>query len=196
MNNPEIKELNLQFVKNWRYFASKCPRPEIAETEGLSITWGNVNNAFFNAIFLLNVPSDEAKLKSEIKLARSYAQKRSYPWWFIICTDLVPKEILSSLDKILTEQEFKPLMKLTGMATDKLLPLTKSNCSLNCQPIQNQETRRALAEINAISYQMLPEQFREPLETEEFWEDHIFGTVGYLGNRPVATATILWIVIR
>lgn len=193
MNKYEIQESNLQFIKTWRYFASKCPQHEILETEDLSFAWGNLNNVLFNAIFLLNIPRNEANLKSLLKLGRYYAQKRSYPWWFIICTDLVPKKILPSLEKILAEEELKPLMKLTGMVTDQILPTIKPNYSLKCQPIQNQETRKALTEINAISYQMRPEHFRQPLETEAFWENHVFGTVGYLKNTPVATAITLWI---
>ena len=47
--------------------------------------------------------------------------------------------------------------------------------------------------INAVSYQMQPEQFREPFSREEFWGKTLFGTVGYLENKLISTAMVLWL---
>lgn len=75
----------------------------------------------------------------------------------------------------------------TGMNTARLLPTTHPS-ELNCVSVNNLEMRRAVADINAISYNSLA-TFREALELDRFWQETAYGTVGYVEDRPVSTAT-------
>ncbi|MGF1488113.1 MAG: GNAT family N-acetyltransferase [Prochloraceae cyanobacterium] len=189
----KIEESKLQFSNNWKYFASKCPQPECFETENLSFAWGNVNNIFFNAIFVLTIPKTRTEVKFLIKSIKNFTGDKSLPWWLIICNDSISSIKNLNLQQLLADNGFKELMKLTGMATDCIAYPTNSNHFLKCKPIKNLEDRKSLSKINAISYEILPAQFQTPLETEEFWEERVFGTIGYIENKPVSSAIILWI---
>jgi hypothetical protein len=48
--------------------------------------------------------------------------------------------------------------------------------------------RRAVADINAISSNLPPAPFHEALELDRFWQETVFGTLGYVENQPVSTA--------
>jgi ribosomal protein S18 acetylase RimI-like enzyme len=191
MNEAQIQESNWLFRNTWKYFASQCPRGEIHEREGLCIYWGNVDNVFFNSIFIANPIQDENDLEAKIQVACQYVREHNHPWWLVVCEDWLPGELRSHQEEIFFRHELKLLMKTTGMATDKLLPPVKIIPTLECVCIDNQETRKALSYINAVSYQMRPEQFCEPLEREKFWQKTVLGTVGYLENKPVSTAIVL-----
>lgn len=54
--------------------------------------------------------------------------------------------------------------------------------------MNNLEMRRAVADINAISSNLPPAPFREALELDQFWQEMVFGTVGFVENQPVSTA--------
>ncbi len=192
MNEAQIRESNWQFRNTGKYLASQCPRGEIHEREGLCIYWGNVDNVFFNSIFISNPVQDEDDLEAKIQVACHYVREHSHPWVLVVCEDWLPGELRSHLEEIFSRHELKLLLKTTGMATDKLIPPVKPIPTLECVCVDNQETRKALAYINAVSYQMRPEKFREPLEREEFWGKTVFGTVGYLEKLPVSTAMVLW----
>ena len=53
------------------------------------------------------------------------------------------------------------------------------------------ETRQAVADINAISYDVPVEWGQEVLLEDAVWNSTVFGCVGYADGKPVSTATTL-----
>ncbi|MBD1864950.1 MULTISPECIES: hypothetical protein [Trichocoleus] len=187
MLKSEIFASNQQFIDAWSYFTSTCPKGEVLEAYELVITWSGTDNFFINAIFLTKPVRDEAELETKIKVAVDYVKKRKQPWWMIVAEDSIPEFLSPQLDEVFARQGLVPLLRMTGMATEQLLP-TRHHSKLNCVSVNNLEMRRAVADINAISYNLPPAPFREILELDQFWQETVFGTLGFVENQPVSTA--------
>lgn len=179
---------NQQFINAWSYFASACPKGEILEANELVVAWSGTDNVFINTVFLTKSVYDEAELEAKIKVACDYAKKRSQPWWMVVAEDWVPEFLLPQMDKVFARQGLVPSLRIAGMATEQLLPITHSS-KLDCVSVNNLEMRRAVADINAISYNFPLAPFREALELDKFWQEMVFGTIGFVENQPVSTAT-------
>ncbi|MBD2120419.1 hypothetical protein [Trichocoleus sp. FACHB-262] len=187
MLTSETFASNQQFINAWNYFASVCPQGKVLEANELVITWRGTENFFINAVFLTKPVRDEAELETKIKVAVDYAKKRNQPWWMIVAEDSIPEFLSPQLDEVFARQELVSLSRMTGMATDQLLPTTHHS-QLNCVSVNNLEMRQTVADINAISSNLPPAPFREILELDQFWQETVFGTVGYVENQPVSTA--------
>jgi ribosomal protein S18 acetylase RimI-like enzyme len=188
MSKLETFASNQQFINAWSYFASVCPKGEILEANELIITWSGTDNVFINSVFLTKPVYDEAELEAKIKVACDHAKKRNQPWWMIVAEDSVPEFLRPQLDEVFARQGLVPLLRMAGMATEQLLPSTTYNSKLNCVSVNNLEMRRAVADINAISSNLPPAPFHEALELDRFWQETVFGTLGYVENQPVSTA--------
>jgi ribosomal protein S18 acetylase RimI-like enzyme len=189
MSKLETFASNQQFINAWSYFASVCPKGEVLEANELVITWSGIDNVFINTVFLTKPVYDDAELEAKIKVACDYAKKRSQPWWMVVAEDSVPEFLRPQLDEVFARQGLIPLLRIAGMATEELLPSTTHSSILNCVSVNNLEMRRAVADINAISYNLPPAPFREALELDTFWQETVFGTLGFVENQPVSTAT-------
>ncbi|HEY9623951.1 MAG TPA: GNAT family N-acetyltransferase [Crinalium sp.] len=180
-------ESNQQFINAWSYIASACPKGEVLEADELAITWSGINSVLLNAIFLTKPIYDEAELEAKIKVACDSAKKRNQPWWMIVAENWIPESLRPQIDQIFARAGLVPLLTLTGMTTEQLLPTTRQS-KLNCVPVNNLEMRRAIADINAMSNSQPLAPFREALELDSFWQETVFGTLGYVDNQPVSAA--------
>jgi hypothetical protein len=136
MLKPETFESNQQFINAWNYFARACPKGEISEGDKLAITWSDTDNVFFNTVFLTQPVRDKAELEAKIKMACDYAKKRDRPWWMVVAEDWIPEFLLPQIDEIFARGGLDPLLKIAGMATEQLLPTTRSS-KLNCVSVHN-----------------------------------------------------------
>lgn len=189
MFKPETFVSNQQFINAWSYFTSVCPKGEILEANELVITWSGTDNIFINTVFLTKPIYDSVELEVKIKVACDYAKKRNQSWWMVVAEDWVPESLRPNLDEIFARLGLVPLLQITGMSTEQLLPSTTYSSKLNCVSVNNLEMRRAVADINAISYNQPLAPFREALELDRFWLETVFGTIGFVENQPVSTAT-------
>ena len=187
MSKSETFVSNQQFIHAWSHIASACPKGEIVEVNELVITWSGTDSVLLNVAFLTQPVYDEAELEAKIKMASDYAKQRHQPWCMVVAEDYVPKFLHSQIDEVFARQGLVPFVKLAGMATDRLLPTTHRS-KLNCVRVNSLEMRRAVADINAISNNQPLASFREALELDSFWQETVFGTVGYVDNQPVSTA--------
>ncbi|MGB7444652.1 MAG: GNAT family N-acetyltransferase [Coleofasciculaceae cyanobacterium] len=193
MSQSEVIESNSQLIETWKYFTSHFPRVENREIDGLAITWSNTENILLNVIFVSKPVFNEADLEARITAARDYAQQHCKPWMMTVCDDWLGEQILPQATEIFARHELAPFINITGMAADELLPPTRSLANLDCFCVDNPDKRRAVADINAISYGMPPELCRELLESEKFWGKTVFGSVGYIEGQAVSTAVTLLI---
>jgi len=188
MLQPDVFVSNQMFINAWKYFVSPCPNGEVLEKNELAITWSGTDNVLLNAVFLSNPVQNEAELAAKIKVACDYAKKRNQRWWMVVAEDWVPESLHPHLNEVFSQQGLVPLLRIAGMATEQILS-TPHKSKLSCAGVNDLEKRQAVADINAISYELPTATFRETLELDEFWQQTVFGTLGYVENHPVSTAT-------
>lgn len=189
---PEsIIESNEQLIKAFTYSVSVIPKHEIIEMEGISIVGSNTENIILNPIFISNFIRDEADLEARLKTIVGHIKKSEFPWIVIICEDLLPEGIKSRVSEIFARHELGFLLKLIGMAADKLVPFEKPIPELECRIIENEEMAIAAGEINAIGYHFPLDSFRQLFSREEYWQKRLFGYLGYVEDKPVCVGTTL-----
>lgn len=186
-----IIESNEQLIQAYKCSVSLIPQHEIIDMEGISIVGSNTDNIMLNPIFISNKIRDEADLEARLKTIVGYIKKSEFPWMVIVCEDFLPEAIKSRASEIFARHELGFLLKLVGMAADKLVPFEKPIPELECWLMENQEMAIAAGEINAIAYNFPLDSFRQLFGIEEYWQKRLFGYLGYVEDKPVCVATTL-----
>ena len=78
-----------------------------------------------------------------------------------------------------------------GMATERVSPPTRPLPDVRLRRIDDEETRFALADLNADSYSVPREWGRQALGGAALWESAIFGTIAYVRDEPASGALAL-----
>ena len=153
----------------WRIYIRDLAGREIAEQPGLSICWGDSALAFYNAIFLApGAASPEAR---EFMASR---RTEGYLW---VC------------DRELSG-EFEPEFALTGMAADHIMPAVRALPGADIRPVCNQNTARAIADLNSHAYGTDAGPGRDAFAKPGPWDEKAWGYVAFAGDRPVASAAV------
>ncbi|NEP43282.1 MAG: GNAT family N-acetyltransferase [Okeania sp. SIO2H7] len=184
----EIRESNDQMIAAFTQTLAKLPKHKIIEREGLVIINTNTDNVIFNPIFFPNQIQDEADLETRLKTVSDYLKKSKVNRWIVICEDFLPEAIKSRVSEIFARYELGFFFKMTGMATEKLVPFEKAIPELECRRIENVEMGRVAGEINAIAYHMPLDSFHPLFTRETYWDEKLFGYLGYVEGKPVSTA--------
>lgn len=92
---------------------------------------------------------------------------------------------------ILARFGLQEAMLATGMVADDIVPPVREVSGLELRSVADVETRQAVADINAISYDLPVEWGREIIDEEAVWPSTVFGSVGYSDGKAVSTATTL-----
>jgi len=100
-----------------------------------------------NAVFLTKPVYDEVELETRIKWLVIMLKAQSA---LVDDRGWIPEFLRPQIDEVFAGRGLVPLLTLTGMATEQLLPTTQSS-KLNCVSVNSLEMRRAVADINAIS---------------------------------------------
>lgn len=189
MKEPEILESNAIFADAWEFWTRRSPAGDVRGLPGLEIRWMGATWPICNLTFLANPVHDEADLSARIETALDYAGSRQLPWLFFLCTEWLPQELRGSAEQLFARHGLVPVLPMTGMVTDQLLPPGHPLPELEMRRIRDAEGRRAAGEINCIAYGMPVEWGHEALDIEDMWnDDRAFGYLGYVDGRPVTTA--------
>jgi GNAT superfamily N-acetyltransferase len=189
MNETELHESNAQFIDAWEFWTRRSRAGEVRSLPGLEIRWMGATWPICNLTFLANPVEDEADLARRIEAAVSHAGTRHLPWLFFLCTNWLPEDLRGSAEPLFARHGLVPVVPMTGMVTDDLLPPRRPLPELEFRPVRDAESRRAAGEINCIGYGMPVEWGHEALDIEAMWNDErAFGYLGLLDGRPVTTA--------
>lgn len=147
----------------------------------MNVTWPICNLTF------LSEPA-AADLDARVQAAVEYARKHDRGWLFMACQEFMPKG--PATVEIFARHGLSLAAPFTGMAADRLLPPRRPLPALEFRPVNDEETRRAYCEVNAVAYEDPIDLVIEALGGKELWEG-TFGFVGYAGGEPVTTANTI-----
>jgi len=186
MKQSDIEESNRQLREAWKRYALASPGGQSFDRDGLC--FANAKQPwFFMNLCLLNRPArNRHDLESRAREAAAYFGVSKNPWLLGASEDWLggnAQQVLSSLDL-----EFK--IHLTGMMAEPLSPPLRPPPPARLRPINDEETRLALAHLNADAYGVPHEWGRLALGAA-FSRSQIFGRVAYVGDEPASGAFAL-----
>lgn len=183
----EIEESNRHSREFWKIFAQTIPGGEVFERDGLSIA--NAKQPwFFMNLGMLNRPiADQSDLRYRAQEALDHFEPGAKPWaltgsedWFGPNAELV----LSSVG-------LAHKLDLTGMLAERLIPPMRPLPQAQLRRIEDEQTRFALADLNAEGYGVPREWARQALGSEALWRKHLFGIIALLDGEPASGAFAL-----
>jgi GNAT superfamily N-acetyltransferase len=187
MTQAEIEELNLHFREAWKTYAQVAQGGEAFDRKGLSFANANHPWIFMNAVALQRPVANKSDLKRRAEEAIEYFEPRRNPWVLTGSEDWFGKDAESVLSGIGLVHKFD----FTGMMAERLDPPTCPRADIRIRRIDNEETRCALAHLNADSYGIAREWGRQAIGGATLWQTPLFGTVAYVGDEPASGAFVL-----
>jgi len=183
----ELQESNEQFILAWAMFAHSFPNAEIEVRDGLAIGWPDVPLIFYNNIFILEAKDSRDDLASAVDKAILRSGGKKCPGMITVCHDLLSKSAKSEAETIFSDRGYATLMATTGMAGE-IFPLeAPGHPDLR---MERMEDGKVITELNCDAYHAPRELGYASIMDEALWKNS-YAYVGYIGDRPVATATTL-----
>ncbi|MBB6145635.1 putative N-acetyltransferase YhbS [Silvibacterium bohemicum] len=186
-SKTELQESNEQFIAAWAMFAQSFPNPGIAVSDHLAIGWPDVPLLVYNNIFVVGEIDSREGLTSAVDEAVAHSRGKKCPGMITVCHDLLSGSAKSEVEKIFAERGYGPLMGTTGMAGN-IFPLQATgHPDLRMERV---EDGNVITELNCDAYHMPREVGYASILDEAMWKNS-YAYVGYIGDRPVATATTM-----
>jgi GNAT superfamily N-acetyltransferase len=183
----DLQESNEQFISAWAMFAHAFPHAEIAVSDRLAIGWPDVPLVPYNNIFLLGEMSSQDDLASTVDKAIERSKRKKHPGMITVCHDLLSGSAKSDMEAIFSERGYTTLQVMTGMVGE-IFPLeAPGHPDLRMERMND---GRAITELNCDAYHLPRELGYASIMDEALWKNS-YSYVGYIGDRPVATATTL-----
>jgi ribosomal protein S18 acetylase RimI-like enzyme len=179
------------FSDIWRLFAQRARAGHIEQLDGALIVSSCVGWPVLNAVFLSRPVLHSAALAACLQVSSKYFSERSLGWMFFPCIQWIPEGLRASIPGIAAEFGLRPFMNMTGMEAMQLLPPERPLPQLDFRSTQDASVRVALAETNALAYDIPLELALEAINIDSLWTDDVVGFVGYHEGRPVTSAAVI-----
>jgi len=189
----EIEESARQFSRAWSMFAKNSRDGAVLERPGMLIADSGVTWPAMNAAFVTRPVDDSRAFAAQLQHAIEHFAARGREFMVVLTPDQIAPEVRESLEQELASLRFVPALQLEGMVADALQPPSHQRPSLEIRPVADEHTRLAIAELNAVAYEIPRDWAVEALAVPELWTDEITGYVGYIKDRAVTCAAVLLI---
>jgi ribosomal protein S18 acetylase RimI-like enzyme len=187
----DINESNRQVQLLWEDFAQHYSKGEIVRYPGLTAAWCHAQWPMVNGTIVTSPIDDDQDLDRRVQTAIEHGRQRDKLWLLVCCKEWLPRGDEGKAQEILARHGLHQVMAMTGMVTDELLPCTRQPTGLVFRPVTDAETRCAVADINAVSYEIPLEWGREVFSESSAWHANMFGCLAYADGAPVSTATTI-----
>ena len=189
-SQTELHYVNLQFTAAWKLLARRSSDGEFIDLQGVIIAWSCRMWPILNAAIFSTPVLDIDDFQNRIEVATDYARKKQQAWTVLICQEWLPREIRQQATQILSRYDLGAAFSLKGMIANGLLPSNIPTPRIELREVRDQYTRRAVADLNTISYGLPLEWGRESLDDLKMWDEGVVGYVGYLNDSPVTCACV------
>jgi ribosomal protein S18 acetylase RimI-like enzyme len=186
----ELEESNRQALGAWIRFANGFESGIVEQMDGVTAAFARTTLPFLNLIALNRPVSGIADLSRRVESAVEFAHRQGAAYFITVCEDWIPAMIRDSLEQVMADAGLVPVMPWTGMAANELAGPTRHPLELEIRPADGDHTRVAIMDLNCLSYDMPLEMGRGSRGDDRLWHD-LFGSVGYVGQTPVSTATVM-----
>lgn len=170
-------------VEAWKVMAGRMPGATIEQADGVSTMFGHVPLPFLNFGVLDRPAADVEDLRRMLEIYQQRAAGCSYPSLLTVCEPWAPPDWTS----IAAEAGLVPMLAMTGMAAEQLLPPRRPFPALDIRRVIDDAGARDLATVNAHAYGMPPELF-DCMSNMLLWQADSCAFVGYVEGRPVSSS--------
>ncbi len=105
----------------------------------------------------------------------------------VFVADHLTARMRDQVPEVFARYGFVPVVTITGMAADALLPPLRPLPDLDYRPVSDAAAYRTLWELNAVAYEVPPEWGPDGCEQSQLGQP-AFGLIGYRDGRPAACA--------
>jgi GNAT superfamily N-acetyltransferase len=160
---------------------------EAFDRNGLSFT--NAKQPWFlvNVCALRTAVTDQADLARRAREAANYFAEYRNPWVLTGSDDWFGHDADSALSGVGLVHK----TEVVGMAAERLLPPARPLPQVALRRINDEETRLALTDLNADSYDVPRQWGRLAVASAALWKEPLFGTIAYVNGGPVSGAFAL-----
>jgi GNAT superfamily N-acetyltransferase len=183
----EIAESNRQLQEAWKLYARFSPEGEAIDR--VTLTFANAKQPWFlmNLCALRMPVTDQADLARRAQGALEYFSVQANPWVLTGSEDWFGPNANLALSTVGLVHK----TDVMGMVAEQLLPPVRSFPDVELRRISDEQTRRALADLNADSYEVPREWARLAVGSPALWAENLFGTVAYINQEPASGAFAL-----
>lgn len=185
---PEIDESNLLASSIWRSFASSFAGAQIEQRENLAISWADRPFTFYNSVFITGRFESNSDLETVVDEALAVTSGKKFPGLISVCRDLLGDSVRGTVDSVLSKRGYGSAMPLVGMTAESLPTLSQGPHDLRIERASDRGD--IVTDLNSAAYGLPLESGRDSLLLPLFWKN-AFPYVGYVGDRPVSTATTI-----
>lgn len=187
---PLLDESHRQLQEAWSYFARSLPGGSVSRDRGLLITDGQSPLPYMNMAFLTEPVRDVDDLAGRIDQAATYFRQQGLHWMFTASDDLLASLPLDAVTATAAAAGLQYMMPMEGMVASALRPPVRPLPPLDLRPVTDEETRRAVSDINGAGYDVPGDLMHTAVGVADLWTE-MRGRVGYADGDPASTASVL-----
>lgn len=159
---------------------------------GVSLIFCGLNYAAFNAALLAEpIDSDLSALDRVIDISSKQFDSRNVRWTCWVCDDFLGHALRRDSSRIFSRHGLRPLTDAPGMYAERLLPPRRPMPALEIQPVNDDRTRGAFAQIMSVAFDIPYSVCVAIYGAERAWMGELRGYVGFVKQRPVTTAAAI-----
>lgn len=189
--NDLIAESNRQFTGAWRLMVEPLPGARIEVADGIAITDANAPLFILNAGFLTSPLRDaEDARRRAASLIEAFSHNRN-GWILPVCEEWAQGEAGEALRRELTAARLSPVMRLTGMAADRLAPPSRPpRDGLDIRPVVSAEQAEAAGVLNCEANHIPGGLWRASVSGADYWTAPRNAYLAYVAGEPVAAGAV------
>jgi ribosomal protein S18 acetylase RimI-like enzyme len=192
MLEPRSLAVAQNLLRALRFFGQARNTAEIRDMPGVSLIFCGLNYAAFNAALLAEpIDSDPRALDRVIETAAKQFDSRNVRWTCWICDAMLGQSLRRNAGRIFSRHGLRPLTEAPGMYAERLVPPRRGLPSLDIESVNDDRTRGAFAHIMSVAFDIPHSVCLAIYGAERAWMGELRGYVGFVNQRPVATAAAI-----
>jgi GNAT superfamily N-acetyltransferase len=179
-----------QFSGAWRAMCNPSEGYTQETDEHVEFIFSGIPIGFFNIALVVGEDLSAVDLHVHAARACAWAAEQNVPWMCVVTHDL----LAPGVDAATTLQGLGlvPVMPLTGMVTQTIVPPTRLAGDIHLAIADTAEQFSAMLDVNAIAYGMPLDAGKPLVSTAAFWDGHV-PVLGHVQDTPASCAAVLMV---
>jgi GNAT superfamily N-acetyltransferase len=186
MENMSPEETVEVLIEAWKVLVGRFPGGTIEHAQSVATMFAQLPLPFLNLSTPDRPLASATDFRAALAIIKDRAKSCKHDSLVALCEPWVPPE----WERIAAEAGFTLALNMTGMATNRLLPLRRPLPDIEFRRVTDETTARDLAMINGQAYKMSLDLF-ECMCDLYLWQPDTFGYVGYTAGKAVTCAAVL-----